>query len=229
MLIPVGPVNNKSITLLRVTNDLPEVLSGALTHFDGTLYELALGDTDPPLVVGEQVLIDLGVGGTGRRRSLVVEVNDGSITVEPIGRPGRRERREFPRIEGLIALKFQILESDQLEKLESWLRPPHLMEAGGTWLQPDPFMEFSATGLNFSTTEYIAPDSLFRMKMKLTFLGDKEIMCGGQVVRCDLTDEGTFACAVALIGLSSDIREALMDYTRHCQDIVLGLDTIHNE
>ena len=228
MLIPIGPVKNVPVTLLRVSHDPPQVLDGLVTHFDGRSYEVTLRPSGDPFQEGEQMLIDFGEGGTGRRRTRVTALGDGSITLELLGRPRRRERREFPRIEGRIDLEYLILDASERSRLESWLRHPHLTDAGDTWVKSDPFMDFSVTGLRFRAPAPVTPGSLMCLRFRIPDLGKQVWNVGGEVVRNE-TDEGIPALAVAFLGLSTDVSDALMEYTRLCQDRLLGLDSFHEE
>jgi hypothetical protein len=227
MLIPIGPVKHVPVTLLRVSHEPPLVTGGEIIFFDGKAYQIALHSPDDSFSEGEQVLVDFGEGSSGRRRTRIRSVSPAVIQVELLGRPRRRERREFPRIEGNVPLEFRLLDASERHKMESWLRHPHLGEAGETWQKPDPFMDFSVTGLRFRTRAYIDAGKLMCLRFKL--LGSQTWTAGGEVVRTDEEEDGWYSHAVAFTGVTDDVSEALMEYTRHCQDLLLGLDSLHEE
>ena len=229
MLIPIGPVRNIPVTLLRVSHDPPVVVEGHIIHFDGKAYQIALKDESLTYEEGEQLLLDFGAGVAGRRRTRVRSVSPSLIQVELLGRPRRRERREFPRIEGKIVLQFRVLEAAERPKLEAWLSHPHLSEATPDWCSAEPMMEFSATGLKFYIEEPLESGQLLQLRFQLSDLGAQWFACGGEVIRVEPEEDGDYSIAAAFIGLTHDALNALMEYTRHCQDILLGLDSFQDE
>ncbi len=228
MLIPIGTVNRVPVTIMRVSQDPPVVTDGNVVHFDGKRYEIEVVDSGTSFVEGEQILLDFGEGETGRRRTRVEMVSGDKITVNLIGRPRPRDRRFFPRIEGYFSLEYQAFPPNRRDAVTTWLEHPHLSEVGETWSQPDPFVEFSATGIKFRAVEELEIGSWLRLRFKLPLLGEETYYCGGKVVRKDEQD-GESWFAVALVDVDAHVSDVLMEYTKRCQDLVLGLDSLQEE
>ncbi len=228
MLIPIGTVNRIPVTIMRVSQDPPVVVDGSVVRFDGKRYDIEVTDWTIAFKEGEQLLLDFGEGETGRRRTRVEAVSEEGITVSLIGRPRPRDRRFFPRIEGYFSLEYQVFPPDRRDAVTRWLEHPHLAEAGEVWSQPDPFVEFSATGIKFRADEDLEVGSWLRLRFKLPLLGDEVYYCGGKVVRRDDQDGETWF-AVALVDVDDHVSDMLMEYTRRCQDLVLGLDALQEE
>lgn len=227
MLIPIGNVNNMPITLLRVSEISPEVIDAKLTHFDGKKYQLLCSDTDfNKFFEGEQLLMDLGHGSQGRRRVRVVSLSSNYISVESVGR-SRQERRIFPRIEGTISLSYRVVLDDEKLLLNSWLstNDTNSVEALPNWIEPeDPFMDFSATGLRFCAVNPLDSGVVLLLKFKIPLVSDKIFFASAEVIRTISEDDGLNLVAIAFLDVSDEATDALMEYTRFCQDVALGLE-----
>lgn len=224
MLLPIGPVKNLPVTVMNVLLDPPVMAEAVLIHFDGRAYEVRLKSGSAPFKVDDALLVDFNRGDTGRRRVRVQEVEGPSLRLELEGRPRNRDRREFPRIEGKILLQYALVPGDDPAKLEKWLEHPHLTDASVEWFSADPDLEFSVTGFRFRCEHPLPPGTLLNLRFRLIQLSRQRYYVGGEVVRLEPTEQPElYSVAVSLVGAQDATTEALVHYTRHCQDDALGL------
>lgn len=224
MLLPIGPVKNLPVTVMNVLLDPPVMVEAVLTHFDGRAYEIQLKSPSPPFKLEEALVVDFNRGDTGRRRVRVQEIDGSALRLELEGRPRSRDRREFPRIEGKVLLQYALVPGDEPAKLERWLEHPHLNDASTEWFSADPELEFSVTGFRFRCEHPLPPGTLLSIRFRLIQLSRQRYYVGGEVVRLESTSQPElYSVAVSLVGASNATTEALVNYTRHCQDDALGL------
>lgn len=229
MLIPIGPVKNIPVALLDVASSQASIIDAHVIHFNGRAYQVKLPPGTRVLSPDDLLLVDFGEGSSGRRRVRVESYQDGVVTLELVGRARQRERREYPRIEGPIQLEYRLEPKNDPAGVEAWLERPHLDDAGHKWFRTEQEMEFSVTGLRFTTDQPIPPATIMAVKFRLLRQGRQQYCAGAEVVRLEPLGDGQYGVAVLLFGQTEKTYSALMEYTRICQDYVLGLDFMPEE
>lgn len=229
MLIPIGAVKNIPITVVDVSSSQPSLVEGHIIYFDGKAYQVRLPAKSPSFAIDEILLVDFGRGSMGRRRVKVVDLDKDTVTLELVGRERIRDRRFYPRIEGRIQLEYMLVPGNEQERLDAWLSRPHLSDASAQWYRSDQEMEFSVTGFKFRTDQPVPPGTLLCMRFKLLSLYTRQYHSGGEVVRLEPLEGDKYMVAINLVGPDDATIDALMNYTRACQDYVLGLDFLPEE
>lgn len=229
MLIPIGAVKNIPVTVVDVSSHNPSLVEGHIVYFDGKAYQVKLPPKSPTFSVDEILLVDFGRGSIGRRRVKVLDVERDVVTLELVGRERIRDRRFYPRIEGQIRLEFMLVPGNEQERLDAWLSRPHLSDASAQWFSSEQEMEFSVTGFKLRAEQPVPPGTLLCMRFRLVNLYSKQYHAGGEVVRLEQLEDGVYAIAISLLGADDATIDALMNYTRACQDYVLGLDFMPEE
>ena len=154
---------------------------------------------------------------TGRRLHLRVD------------RTTRRDHREFPRMYGAIHVRYAAATGDP----GAWIDNGVAGEV--TWYRPDPFMNFSASGLQFDTAHPVEAD-VGGLLISLKTPGDStSYRATARIVRVDpipadeLDDEpfedgeplSTHRMAVHFTDVPSDAIAALMAFTERLQQTYL--------
>jgi hypothetical protein len=175
------------------------------------------------LPAGPPLIVDFA-GDAGINRAIVVYLGrrEGRVIVQ-ITRVPTPDKREYPRMNGGIILRYHVLPKHNLdEAVDLWLRggkavaPEH---------EPDPFMNFSVTGLAFDDVETCAGDD--RLAFVLTIPNEPHSWRGtAHVVRVwripiDERDESinaTHRVAVEFVDLPDEARVALGKHTERIQE-----------
>ncbi len=210
------------VSLVHASSVPPLLVKGRCVAQSGDELSLELPE-GVELPASSNFILDFA-GDAGINRAIVAYLGrrDGKVLVK-ITRVPTADKREYPRMNGGIVLKYHVLPKANLEEaVDAWLNggravaPEH---------EPDPFMNFSVTGLAFDDVETCTDGD--RIALVLTIPKEPHAWRGtGHVVRVwripiderDDTIDATHRVAVEFVDLPDEARVALGRHTERIQE-----------
>jgi hypothetical protein len=111
--------------------------------------ELDLEDPETTLQEGMRVVLAGGEDDPFRIMGVVTGVDGCRLKVKT-ERVVESDKRDFPRLQGGLTVRFRVLVDPVAEDaVAAWLSGGDVTPEGGEWRDPDPFMDFSGSGLRF--------------------------------------------------------------------------------
>jgi hypothetical protein len=212
------------VSIVHAASTPPLLVKGRCLSQEGDaiVLEVPVGTSFP---AGAQLVVDFAADA-GISRAIVhllqgVPDPDQRITAR-ITRVPTPEKREYPRMNGGITLRYFVVPPTGQAQIEAWLRGG--AEVGKVF-EPDPFMNFSVTGLAFDDVETCTDGDL--LGFTITVPGAPHTWRGAaSVVRVwkipvDERDDSipaTHRVAVNFTDLPDDAREALRAHTQRIQE-----------
>jgi hypothetical protein len=210
------------VSIVHAATVPPRLVKGTCVAQTGD--ELAIdippGSDLPP---NASLIIDFeATSGVNRAIVAVLRTRGGKLLVK-VTRVPTPDKREFPRMNGGISLRYHVLSrADREGAADAWMR-------GGTPAgpehEPDPFMNFSVTGLAFDDVETCQADD--HLGFVITIPREEHTWRGvAHVVRVwripiDERDDSipaTHRIAVNFLQLPDDARAALGRHTERIQE-----------
>lgn len=186
---------------------------------DGITLEVPEGTNLPD---GSSVIVDFTPeSGVSRVIAAVSSVSGGRVELR-VTRVPIKEKREYPRMNGGIVLKYFVVPGRDDAAVDAWMAGG---EAPGKLHEPDPFMNFSVTGLAFDDLETCADGDT--LGFTITVPGAGHTWRGAaRVVRVwkipiderDESIEATHRVAVNFLALPDEAAEALRKHTQRIQE-----------
>jgi len=187
---------------------------------DSLVVELASDVTLPPRA---RVIVELPPGlDAPRLTAHVASASGRRLTLRGVGIP-ERDRREYPRLEGFVRVRYRVAHGDDAAR---WARGETPASPERT---PDPFMNFSATGVAFVESAVVHEGELLLLHLSLPGAAPCW-RCTARVVRvlplpADEREPGEaplHSVAVFFEEIPAEATVALARYTLQIQDALLG-------
>ena len=197
--------------------------------------ELDLEDPESAFQEGLHVVLAGGEENPFRIMGIVSGVDGRRLQVKT-DRVVEADKRDFPRLQGGISVKYRVLGGQESQaEAEAWVDGKDLT-AQGEWRVPDPFMDFSGSGLRFCDQLCCEEGDLLLMKMQVPPSGNPW-RATARVVRLSpmrteeeedqdekaLQDAPTHHIAVAFEKVPAEATEALAAFTLRIQDALLKI------
>lgn len=199
-------------TLVQTGAVPPVVCAGTVIASDDTslVFQLAPGARAP--TAGGAAVVDRP-GGL-RVIGVVDEVTGDRVRVR-IQRTAAPDKREFPRVEGAVHVRFHVGDA---AAVSAWLagRPG----PGPAW-EPEPYMNFSVTGLQFDIDAPVRAEDVLLIALRVP-RSERTWRVVGRVVRVDGAADGQRTVAVQFTHLSAGAANALRRHTTRIQKAILG-------
>jgi len=234
MLVPVDQDIALSIDLICTTQVPPTIIRGVVKRFDGELYTVQIQDDPAGLDIDARVILDFGADESPRMLT-EVRSREGDTLYLAVRRSQARDKREFPRMQGGIHLRYAALgpagdAPTGRSDARGWVdrgAPPE----GAAWAAPDPFMDFSASGLKFDDRPACVAGDLLLMELGVPSR-DERWRGLARVVRLfpvppdqrerpDDPQGPTHQVAVEFLEIAPEATEALMEFTLQLQSALL--------
>ncbi len=176
--------------------------------------------TDLP--AGHSVIVDFSAEAGVSRVIATVGLSEGTRLLVKVTRVPTPEKREYPRMNGGITLKYFVISGNNPDAVDAWLKGGN---ATGKLYEPDPFMNFSVTGLAFDDLDTCSDGDTLAFTLNVP--GVSHTWRGAaRVVRIwkipiDERDESipaTHRIAVHFSVLPEDAAEALRVHTQRIQE-----------
>jgi hypothetical protein len=217
-----------AVELIYTNRTPPAILPATVTWFDGMRYKVTLGEGVDAPAMGDRLILDFGQNESPRVLAAVTELDGAAVTLS-IRRSQPRDKREFPRMQGGIQLRYTTLSPPDAAAEAAWADRGEAPE-GAQWRVPDPFMDFSASGLKFDDAPVCADGDRLLMELEVP-TAEGRWRGVARVVRVspipeDEREEGadaesTHYIAVEFTQLPAEAIEALMHFTLHLQGSLL--------
>jgi hypothetical protein len=210
------------VSIVHTATAPPRIVKGTCVAQSGDELSLEV-PPDAGLPPNVPLIVDFSAeSGVNRAIVVVLGNRDGRLLVK-VTRVPTPDKREFPRMNGGISLRYHVLpRTDGEAAAEAWMRGG---APTGQEFEPDPFMNFSVTGLAFDDIECCRADDL--LGFVITIPREAHTWRGvASVVRVwripiDERDESiaaTHRIAVNFTELPDDARLALGRHTERIQE-----------
>lgn len=211
-------------TLLQASANPPWLGHGRVIGRRDDHLDIEVEGAPPELAPGSSLVVELGAeAGSGRAVGSVVGAV-GRRVVVAVRRYSRPDKREYPRVEGALHVRFHVATSP--EAVQAWLDGGPVT---GPEFAPEPYMNFSVTGLSFEARPDCADNDILLLTIGVP-QEDELWRAVGRVVRVlplppeerDESSTATHRVAVHFLALPDGAVEALGRHTLRVQDAWLG-------
>jgi len=209
------------VSLVYAAATPPLLVKGRCVAQQGAELTLEVPEgTDLP--AGHSVIVDFSAEAGVSRVIANVRQREGTRLQVKVTRVPTSDKREYPRMNGGITLKYFVIAGNNPGAVDNWLQGG---KAEGKVFEPDPFMNFSVTGLAFDDLNTCADGDT--LAFTLSVPGAAHTWRGAaQVVRIwkipiDERDESipaTHRIAVQFSVLPDEAAEALRVHTERIQE-----------
>ncbi len=210
------------VSIVHTATAPPRIVKGTCVAQSGDELSLEV-PPDAGLPPNVPLIVDFSAdSGVNRAIVVVLGHSDGRLLVK-VTRVPTPDKREFPRINGGISLRYHVLQrTDGAAAADAWMRGgAHT----GQEFEPDPFMNFSVTGLAFDDVESCRADDLIGFVITIpreahTWRGVASVVRVWRIP-IDERDESiaaTHRIAVNFTELPDDARLALGRHTEYIQE-----------
>jgi len=224
-----------SAQVLCLSTTPPLIKTARVVRCEAGGMELDLDDPDAGFQEGLHVVL-AGAEEAPFRVMGVVTGLDGRRLRVKTDRVVESDKRDFPRIQGGISVRYRVLgPQDSPAHVDAWIAGGDF-PSQGAWRVPDPFMDFSGSGLRFDDrltcsegdrllVELQVPPSGSRWRaaarvVRLSPIRQEE----EEVLAADLPQGvPTHHIAVAFENLPAEATEALAAFTLRIQDALLKI------
>ncbi len=209
------------ITVICTVGGVPVLVSGRVGG--GGAHRLEI-EIIPGAVIpaGSLVILELPPGAPVRRVVARVEALAGRFLYARIVRIPQEEKREYPRLQGFVALRYRVSDGGDAA---GWVRGESAAIADRT---PDSYVNFSAIGLCFDDLPGVTEGDILWMTLSLP--GDDTVWrCTARVVRVrpilpeeqDPSEGWTRNVSVTFVDIPAGATLALAEYTLYIQAALL--------
>lgn len=218
------------VTVVCTSGPIPVFARAAVIRADGDQLDFELAD-DAALAVGAQVIVELPDEMDAPRAIVEVAALNGRRLETRLVRLAVSERREYPRLEGVLSVRYRVLASNGagMAVAAAWLRGE---DVGGAEYVPDSYMNFSATGLAFDGGEHARGGDTILVGFSLppgVGGAGSSWRCTARAVRVwpipadelDSESSATHRTALVFEAISPAATSALTEYTIRIQDALL--------
>lgn len=162
-----------STQILCLSATPPLIRTGRVVRCEDEELALELADPEPGFREGLHVVLAGGEETPFRILGVVSGVEGRRLRVKA-ERVVDVDKRDFPRLQGGIALRYRRLddEAEGKDAAEAWIAGGGL-PAGGEWWEPDPFMDFSGSGLRFQDRLSCSAGDLLLLEMQVPPSGNR--------------------------------------------------------
>jgi hypothetical protein len=218
----------QTVSLLQTASDPPILGFASLVSLQEKQIVIDLPKDGPVFPEGTQLILDFAKGSNEPRRIVSVsKVQGQQLTLEV--RMKHTDLREYPRMYAGIQLEYTAIPGDDsavAEDIERWNKGEAVSRS---FRSPDPFMNFSATGLQFEDIKACNDNDTLLVLIQIP-KQDISWRALARVVRVseipedqrDEYSEATHRVAVHFVQLSEEARVALREHTLKIQRAFLG-------
>lgn len=212
------------VSIVHAASNPPLLVKGRCVGQEGDVVTLEVpeGTVFPD---GASLIVDFAPDA-GVTRAIVHPLDSGPVLGgrlrAKVVRVPTPEKREYPRMNGGITLRYFVVKGDPAAGVDAWLRgatPPAVMH------EPDPFMNFSVTGLAFDDLETCKDGDMLAFtitvpRVNLTWRGACSVVRVWRIPVDERDDSipATHRVAVHFVELPDDARAALKEHTERIQD-----------
>lgn len=219
MLVPVGQSISLPVQIVCATSAPPLHVEGILVEYDGKTCEVEL-PAAASISAGTQVIVSLEKGGGLRMITELVEVRGQHLQLR-VTRVSRRDKRDYPRQDAGIDLRYQVVRTDRTRRsAPAFINGLSDVSDPEPWFEPHPFMNFSGSGVRFEDEENCAAEDQVLLQLRLP-TSERWYHAIGVVVRVEAMEMPSSGrshhVAIQFTELPPDAVEALTRFTLDCQ------------
>ena len=212
------------VSIVHAASTPPLLVKGRCIAQEGDVVTLEVpeGTVFPD---GASLIVDFAPEA-GVTRAIVHPLESGAVAGgrmrAKVVRVPTPEKREYPRMNGGITLRYFVIKGDPVAGTDAWMRGG---AAPATLFEPDPFMNFSVTGLAFDDLENCKDGDTLGFTITVpradhTWRGACSVVRVWRIPVDERDDSipATHRVAVHFTELPDDARAALKAHTEHIQD-----------
>jgi len=221
----LAPRTSQAVEIVCAAGDIPFLARGRVRQQQSGTYTIDVDRDASKLPQGARIILSYPDGQSDRIVAKIDHVSGNELVCSQ-QQLRQRERREFPRLHGGVAVRYRrIAKAQFMGTAARWLRgsdAPAVVGPAEEWMEPGRFMNYSVTGLRFRTEDNVQLDEVILLELGVPDRADRWRCTARCVFAGDDPAGSGQVIALEFIQIPGAAREALTNMTLEAQAVLLG-------